>query len=90
MPVDSELNWNAYKEIVVTSQDKSLELFATRKVGARMNIDLNRPSSPYVGDEAIKDRRVDEYDVLMSQPPMSQPQMSHVHDDRYEEEEMEK
>jgi hypothetical protein len=88
MPVDSELNWTAYKEIVAASQDKSLELFATRKVGAHLTIDLNRPSSPHVGDEPIKDRTVDEYDVSMSQPPMSQFQKSPIHDDRYEEEEI--
>jgi hypothetical protein len=32
MHVDSELNWTAYKEIVAASQDKSLELFATKLV----------------------------------------------------------
>ena len=40
MRVNSELCWSAYKEVVAESQDKSLELFATRKVA----LDLNHSS----------------------------------------------
>lgn len=34
MPLKCENHWQAYKEIVLASQDKSLELFAIKKVGA--------------------------------------------------------
>jgi hypothetical protein len=71
MPVDSELNWSAYKEIVEGSQDKSLELFATRKFVARLSIDLNRHASPCARDEPSEHRSADVYDTRMSQPPMS-------------------
>ncbi|KAM0853858.1 hypothetical protein ACQ4PT_050802 [Festuca glaucescens] len=88
MPVDSELNWSAYKEIVAGSQDKSLELFATRKFVARLNIDLNQHASPCARDEPPHYHSADVYDTSMSQPPLSQPVMSPVHNDQYEEEEM--
>jgi hypothetical protein len=89
MPVDSELNWSAYKEIVEGSQDKSLELFATRKFVARLSIDLNRHASPCARDEPSEHRSADVYDTRMSQPPMSQPPMSPIRNDQYEEEETE-
>ena len=37
MNVDSELCWSAYKEVVAKSQDKAIELFATRKVALDLN-----------------------------------------------------
>lgn len=43
MRINSEQRWIAYKEIVAESQDKALELFATKKVDASVNLDLNRP-----------------------------------------------
>lgn len=45
MPLDSEFHWEAYKESVLASQDKSFELFATKVVHARLHIDLNRCAS---------------------------------------------
>jgi hypothetical protein len=46
MHVNSELHWQAYKEVVLASQDKSLELFVKNKVGGRLQINLNRRASP--------------------------------------------
>ena len=47
--INSELRWVAYKETVAESLDKSIELFATKKVDARVNLDLNRCASPFDG-----------------------------------------
>ncbi|KAK1616029.1 hypothetical protein QYE76_021546, partial [Lolium multiflorum] len=57
MRINSEQRWSVYKETVAGSQDKALELFATKTVDARIELDLNRPSSP------VQER---------SPPPMSQ------------------
>jgi hypothetical protein len=38
----SKQHWVAYKETVQESQDKPLELFATKKVYASLHFDLNR------------------------------------------------
>ncbi|KAK1680243.1 hypothetical protein QYE76_041091 [Lolium multiflorum] len=57
MRINSEQRWSVYKEMVAGSQDKALELFATKTVDARIELDLNRPSSP------VRER---------SPPPMSQ------------------
>ncbi|KAK1612698.1 hypothetical protein QYE76_036371 [Lolium multiflorum] len=57
MCINSEQRWSVYKETVDRSQDKALELFATKTVDARIELDLNRPSSP------VQER---------SPPPMSQ------------------
>jgi hypothetical protein len=40
--VNSELHWQAYKEVVLASQDKSLELFVKEKVGGNEG-GLTRP-----------------------------------------------
>ena len=47
IPIMCELDWGAYKEVVAASQDKSLELFATKVGGDRSHIDLNRCASPH-------------------------------------------
>jgi len=79
MPVDSESRWEAYKAVVLDSQDKSFELFATKKVGARVHIDLNleacasQGSSPVQHEEARVDPGPEVYDTLLSQPPLTQP-----------------
>jgi hypothetical protein len=57
MRINSEQRWSVYKETVAESQDKALELFATKTVDARIELDLNRPSSP------VRER---------TPPPMSQ------------------
>ena len=98
MPINSELNWSAYKEMVAESEDKSLEIFAIRKVAARLHIDLNRHASmsPARGEPHV-------YDTTMSQPPLSpvrveptyddtttrQPSMSPFRNDNYEAPQME-
>lgn len=78
MPLVSEFHWEAYKESVLASQDKSFELFATNKVGARLHVDLNRHasscdvSSP-VRDHSYVNPEADVYVTTMSQPPLTQP-----------------
>ncbi|KAK1610806.1 hypothetical protein QYE76_034479 [Lolium multiflorum] len=57
MRINSEQRWSIYKETVAESQDKALELFATKTVEACIELDLNRPSSP------VRER---------TPPPMSQ------------------
>ena len=47
--INSELHWVAYKETVAESLDKSIELFATIKIGAQVNLDLNGCASPFDG-----------------------------------------
>ena len=50
MPITSQLHWNVNKERVEGSQDKSLELFATKVEVPRLEFDLNRnASSPIHG-----------------------------------------
>jgi hypothetical protein len=41
MRINSEQCWGAYKEVVAESLDKTLELFATKKVNATLHLDLN-------------------------------------------------
>jgi hypothetical protein len=41
MPIKCEVDWEAYKEMVAASQDKSLKLFATKVEVYRLHIDLN-------------------------------------------------
>ena len=79
MPLKCENHWQAYKEIVLASQDKSLELFAVKRVGARVHIDLNRQpstsdaSSPVQHNEPRVNPESEVYDTRMSQPPLTQP-----------------
>ena len=64
IPITCELDWGAYKEVVAASEDKSLELFATKVGGDHLDIDLNRCAS------LSHDTAVEIND--MSQPPLSQ------------------
>jgi hypothetical protein len=45
MRINSEQRWGAYNEVVAESLDKSLELFATKKVDGTLHLDLNRSAS---------------------------------------------
>jgi hypothetical protein len=45
MRINSEQRSGAYKEVVAESLDKALELFATKKVGGTLHLDLNRSDS---------------------------------------------
>jgi hypothetical protein len=47
MPIKCEVDWEAYQEMVDASQDKSLELFATKVEVDRLHIDLNQCPSPH-------------------------------------------
>ena len=47
MRISSEQRWFAYKEVVAESQDKALELFATKKVDDNMQRSIIPVASPY-------------------------------------------
>src|SRR4051812_11480295 len=47
MSISSEQRWFAYKEVVAESQDKALELFATKKVYGNMQRSIIPVASPY-------------------------------------------
>ena len=64
MRINSEQRWIAYKETVAESQDKALELFATKKVDANLQFDLNRRASPFAS---------------RSPPPMCQEEITEPH-----------
>ena len=87
MSLNSELHWEAYKESVLASEVKSLELFARKKVGARLHIDLNRRASPSQASSPVRDDpnvNPDVYDTTMSQqPPMTQ-DFSPIRNDQYD------
>ena len=71
MPITSQWHWNVYKEKLDASQDKSLELFATRQFKVevpRPLLDLNRNVSSPIHDAVV----VYDYSTA-SQPPSSQP-----------------
>ena len=83
MPINSELCWSAYKEMVVASQDKALELFATQ------TFDLNRGAAQ--GEVGVQNELSNEqevYEATWSQPPMTQHESSQppspMQFDRYE------
>jgi hypothetical protein len=44
--ISSEQCWTVYKETVIESQDKALELFATKTVDANLQLNLNRRATP--------------------------------------------
>ena len=68
MPITSQLHWDVYKEKVEGSQDKSLELFATKVEVPRTLLDLNRNVSSPIHDGVVV------YDhIACSQPLSSQP-----------------
>src|SRR3989337_1225723 len=50
MPITSQLHWNVYKDTVDGSQDKSLEIFATKVDHRPLHIDLNRNASSPIHD----------------------------------------
>ena len=50
MPITSDLHWDVYKEKVSQSEDKSLELFATKVESPRFTFDLNRHVSSPMDD----------------------------------------
>lgn len=74
MPIECELNWGAYKEMVAASQDKYLELFASKVQLDHLHIDLNQSPSPH--RVMTPTRNVSHDDAVelndISQPPLSQ------------------
>src|SRR3990170_4979932 len=53
MPITSQLHWNVYKDKVEGSQDKSLELFATKVEVPRLLLDLNQNVSSPIHDGVV-------------------------------------
>ena len=76
MPIKSDLQWGAYKEIVASSEVKSLEIFATKVKGSLFHVDLNRTSINDIStirSVPIVEERVELETInAMSQPPISQ------------------
>src|ERR1041385_5114919 len=54
MRVNSKLCWSAYKEVAAESQDKALELFATRKVALDLNHSSPVRSEPHVASSPVR------------------------------------
>ncbi|KAE8805891.1 hypothetical protein D1007_18045 [Hordeum vulgare] len=72
MPIASELHWKAYKDKVVESQDKSLELlYATKIELPVLQIDLNRHAT-----SLIHDGRVEVYVPNSSSQPPNEAEMN--------------
>src|SRR3989337_552851 len=69
MPITSQLHWNVYKDKVEGSQDKSLELFATKVEVPQLQLNLNRNVSSPIHDGRVEVCVTDS----SSQPPSSQP-----------------
>ena len=76
--INSELHWVVYKETVAESLDKSIELFATKKVDACVKLDLNRCASPIDGssqplmnqNEVMEPTLTQQYEVRKSLSPI--------------------
>ena len=74
MPITSQLHWNVYKEKVDASQDKSLEIFATKVDPPPLQIDLNRNASSPIHDGSAEVHVPN----CSSQPPSSQHNGDHI------------
>ncbi|KAE8807460.1 hypothetical protein D1007_16246 [Hordeum vulgare] len=67
MHVNSEQRWIAYKETVVESLDKALELFAIEKVDANLHFDLNRVASSIVDSSAPRMNQDEKIELILTQ-----------------------
>ncbi|KAF6997137.1 hypothetical protein CFC21_013393 [Triticum aestivum] len=75
MPITSQLHCNVYKEKVDATQDKSLEIFATKvDPPPPLQIDLNRNASSPIHDDCAEVYVPN----CSSQPPSSQPNEDHI------------
>ena len=82
MCINSEQRWIAYKETVLQSQDKALELFATKKVDGNLHLDLNR-CAPLFDARSPPPMNQEQ----MTEPPMTQDEELDREDDEYEHDE---
>ena len=82
MRINSEPRWIVYKETVLESQDKALELFATKKVDGNLHLDLNRCASPFVARSPPPMNQ-----EQMTEPPMTQDEELDKENDEYESDE---
>jgi hypothetical protein len=74
IPLNSEERWVAYKEVVAESHVKALELFDTKKVNCRLQIDLNRHASPLHGSPPMTQDDLSQ--PTMTQDVLSQPTLT--------------
>ena len=75
MYITSDLYWDVYKEKVDQSEDKSIELFATKVEPPRAEIDLNRlvssPMTERTSVPFVEQRIMIDASNAYSQPPTS-------------------
>ncbi|KAE8819033.1 hypothetical protein D1007_03243 [Hordeum vulgare] len=71
MPITSELHWKVYKDIVLESQDNSLEIFVTNIELPLVQIDLNRHAT-----SPIHDGRIEVYVPNSSSQPPNEAEMN--------------
>ncbi|KAE8817658.1 hypothetical protein D1007_04769 [Hordeum vulgare] len=71
MPITSKLHWKVYKDIILESQDKSLELFVTKIELLVVQLDLNRHAT-----SLIHDGRMEVYVPNSSSQPPNEEEMN--------------
>ncbi|KAK1608864.1 hypothetical protein QYE76_032537 [Lolium multiflorum] len=81
MRINSEQRWSVYKETVAGSEDKALELFATKTVDARIELDLNRPSSPVKRSPPPMSQEEATQSPIVQSPIAQQPPLDNEYDD---------
>ncbi|KAE8768625.1 hypothetical protein D1007_59878 [Hordeum vulgare] len=83
MPVTSDLHWDVYKEKVDKSEEKSIELFATKVEPPRAEIDLNRlvssPMTERTSVPFVEQRIMIDASNAYSQPPTSKESEVELH-----------
>ena len=86
-PIKSNLHWGAYKEVVASSEVKSLEVFASKVVKAPLfHLDLNQSLVDDVSP--IVEQRVEVEANAMSQPHVSQSNEVEVKDIKHDNEQV--
>ncbi|KAE8790705.1 Protease 2 [Hordeum vulgare] len=75
MPITSDLHWDVYKEQAEKSDDKSIELFATKVEPPQAGIDFNRlvssPMTERTSMPSVEQRIMIDASNAYSQPPTS-------------------
>ena len=72
MLLNFESCWTAYK-MVAQSQDKTLELFDTKKVDSLLHFDLNRCASQCDARNPVQNEALVDHDVCTTQQPVYLP-----------------
>jgi hypothetical protein len=91
MRINSEQRWVAYKETVAESQDKALELFATKKLDGSLHLDLNRVASPLIARspppmnlEEMSESPLSRHEASQTLSPASNNQDEELEEENYE------